>query len=296
MSEPIAGTDVALIEAGQTTKFIEQYAPSFAAVVPRHIDPTAFVELASAYVRRDKRLREAAKANPGSLIIALRECAALGHLPMKGTYALVPFKNRQAPGGWEITGVEEVGAVIERMFRAGGVQSVHAEVVRQNDPVFRWSRNGGSLPVHEFDWSASTEERGPLIGTYCWARLLGGGTSECVVLNRHQVQKYRNVSKSGDAFWGPEWPDEGPWTEAMWIKTGLHRLERYVPTSAAYRWELAASEAAAGRPAAFPGVPDQPVRPAMNDVEPVDAVVVDDQPRSGGLADWPPTPRPPDSP
>lgn len=63
----------------------------------------------------------------------------------------------------------------------------------------------------------------------------------------------------------------------MWRKTGLHGLERYVPTSAEYRWQVAMS-ANAGT-SGFPGVPDVPVLdygPSPDDVI-QDAVVVPDE-------------------
>lgn len=264
MSEP--GTDI-VRKAGGLTQFIESYADDFGAVVPKHVEIATFMGLAGAMVRSDNYLRQAAQANPGSLIIALRQCAADGHVPRKGTATLVGYRDRSAPGGWTVTYIEEVAGTIERIFRAGAVTAIHDEVVRERDhfvPV------RGGLPVHEFDWSASIEERGPLVGVYAWATLFTGGISRVVVLNRHDIARYRAMSASakssktpGGNFWGPPWPDEGPNTPAMWRKTALHRLERYVPASAAYRWEVAQSEAAAMAPERFGGaVPDAPLRGA----------------------------------
>jgi recombination protein RecT len=274
---------LALLEGGQWKKFLAQYEGDFSQVVPEHIKVPAFVAMAAAYVRRDPKLVAAAMANPASFVLALRECAALGHLPMRGSFSLVPFNDSRAPGGKSIVGVEEYRGVIERMYRAGGVQSVHVEVVREKD-LCRFQKTRMVLPDHEYDEFASDEERGPLKAVYAWARMHSGGTSEVAWLPRGQVLKHRAASRSGDSFWGPAWPGEGPWTQDMWKKTALHVLERFVPTSSAYRMEVARSEAAAST--GFTGVPDRsPRQPAYFDAEVVEesapVPVPDESGRSG---------------
>lgn len=302
MSE--ARQDVEIRKAGGLTPFIASYAEDFAAVVPKHVEISTFLGLASAMVRSDQYLRRAAQANPGSLIMALRQCAADGHVPRRGIATLVGYNDRNAPGGMSVSYIEEVNGTIERIYRAGAVTAVHDELVRQND-VFKPQRGG--LPVHEFDWQASPQERGPLVGVYAWATLFTGGISRVVLLNRHDVARYRAMSASvknakewnpGGNFWGPEWPNEGPNTAAMWRKTALHRLERYVPASAAYRWEVAQAEAAALAPERFTGVPDAPLRGAVpadvheggQDIQ--DAEILDDTPsETAQTGDWPETAR-----
>lgn len=242
-------------------KLVNQYRQHFTNVVPSHIAPDAFIELALAYVKRDPWLLNATQANPASLILALRECGAKGHMPIKGIFSLVPFQDHKAPGGWSIVGMEEWRGVVERIFRAGGCTSVHVHCGRERDPVLRWNPTKMVLPEHEYDEHASKAERGPLKAVYAWARMLNGSYSDVAWLNRHEVERHRSMSKSikpkngpeGGNFWGPAWPEEGPNTEAMWKKTALHTLEGLVPTSAEYRWALAASEAA-GR--GWAGVPD----------------------------------------
>jgi recombination protein RecT len=118
---------------------------------------------------------------------------------------------------------------------------------------------------------------------YAYAVLFNGATSHVVRMGAAEVAKHRAVSKSGDAFWGPAYPAEGPWTPSMWLKTGLHALERWVPTSAAYRWEVAASQAK---------VAMDPVRPPAPDraAEPIDAEVLEDD------TGWPDVAQPPADP
>lgn len=277
--------------AGQ---LIGSYQTQFARVVPAHIDPEAFVELAIAYVKRDRDLLAAAQLNPQSLIQVLRECAALGHLPMKGIFSLVAFNDKNAQGGKSVVGMEEWRGVVERMFRAGGVESVHVEVGRENDRVLRFNRTRDALPLHEYDEFASPAERGPLKVVYAWARLRAGGTSQVAWLPRYEVLRHRSMSRTatkvggtGGSFWGPE-EGEGPNTEAMWRKTALHVLEGFVPTSAAYRWEVAAAESKAQ---GWSGVPDRSVmQPYGGAGDVLDGELADD---AGNADGWPPVSQPP---
>lgn len=232
------------------------YQKDLAAIVPSHVNASTFMGLAMAYVRRDATLSKAAAMNPLSLVVALREIAALGHVPMRGTAALVAYQSRKpADNGWNITAIEEVGGVLQRIYRAGGVTTVHCDVVREKDKA-RFQRTSMALPYHEYDEYADAQERGALKAVYAYATLLNGQPSTVVWMPRGTVMKHRASSKSGDAFWGPAWPAEGPWTEDMWKKTAIHKLSTLVPASAEYRWQLAAAEAAAA--SRFEGVPDRP--------------------------------------
>jgi recombination protein RecT len=59
-------------------------------------------------------------------MVAMLDCARLGHEPGTPAYYFVPIKG--AIEGWE-----GYRGVIERIYRAGAVQSVRAAVVREND-------------------------------------------------------------------------------------------------------------------------------------------------------------------
>lgn len=301
-----AGKSLDMVQSNQWLPFLGQFENDFTRVLPGHVTPQAFIGLAAAYVRRDPKLQEAVQANPGSLVLALRECAALGHLPMKDTFSLVPFNDRTAPNGKAVVGIETYQGVIERMWRAGAVTSVHVEVVREHDQA-RWRPTEMILPYHDFDEFADDADRGHLKAVYAWAKMNGGATSQVAWLPKGQVLKHRKVSRSGDAFWGPEWPGEGPWTQDMWKKTALHVLEKFVPTSASYRAEVARTEVAAAT--GFVGVPDRSPRaqqyaegPAVVEAQLVDEpTAADARPQGGdspvdnaaeGGTGWPPVPKP----
>lgn len=210
-------------DAAKLNDYIARYTDDYAKVLPQHIDSSHWVRLAQGALRRNPTLREAAMENPNSYLAALLECARLGHEPGSEQYALVPFKEH---GKYVITGIEQYQGEIERMYRAGAVETVIAEVVHKED-IFQWTP--GEAPRHDADWFATDAERGPMVGVYAFARLRTGAVSKVVVMGREEVEKHREVAKT-DAMWR-KWPG------SMWRKTAIHELEKWVPTSAEFQRE-----------------------------------------------------------
>jgi len=201
---------------------IKQYSDSFAQVLPSHIRPETFVRLSQGLLRRDEKLRKAAERNPGSFLAALMDCARLGHEPGTDQYALVPF-------GDEVTGIEQYQGEIERMYRAGAVASVKAEIVYTGD---RFVYDPGTMdrPEHTIDWWG---DRGKPVGGYAYAIMKDGATSKVVVMNEATINRHKKESKTANRSDSP-WVK---WWESMWLKTFTHELEKWVPTSAEYRRE-----------------------------------------------------------
>ena len=142
---------------------ITQYAGDFATVLPSHIKAETFVRLAQGVLRRNEQLQKIATHNPGSFLAALLEAARLGHEPGTEQFYLVPF-------GSEIQGIEGYRGVIERMYRAGAVSTVKAEIVRAKDH-FAWKPTAMRVPEHEPDWFG---DRGPIKGAYAYADMKDG--------------------------------------------------------------------------------------------------------------------------
>lgn len=204
---------------------VAQYAESFQQVLPSHIKPETFVRLSQGILRRDEKLLAAATRNPNSLFASLLECARLGHEPGTDAFALVPV-------GGEVQGWEQYQGVIERIYRAGAVRSVKAEVVRKNDP-YRFKRATMRVPDHDPDDFASEAVRGPLVGVYAYAEMVDGSFSRVVVMSKDTVMKHRAMSKNAGGADSP-WKK---WEESMWLKCAVHELEKWVPTSSEYRRE-----------------------------------------------------------
>ena len=197
---------------------IAQYRGDFSQVLPDHLKPDTWVRLAQGVLRRDRNLARVAESNPGSFMSALLECARLGHEPATNAFYLIPFGN-------EVQGIEGYRGIVQRIYRAGAVTSVKAEIVYEADH-FRYTPNM-ERPEHEADWFG---DRGEVRGVYAYAEMLGGGTSRVALANRAYIEKVRKESRGSNSATSP-W---NKWYDQMVLKTGVRRLEPWVPTSTSY--------------------------------------------------------------
>lgn len=261
---------------------IRTYASDFAQVLPSHIKADTWVRVAQGALRRGKRgasgryeLEEAAANNPGVFLAALLDAARLGLEPGSEEYYLTP---RKVKGRLEILGIVGYQGYIELMYRSGAVESVIAEVVYSNEK-FSYRPGVDLVPVHEIDWDA--EDRGRLRLVYAYARMVGGATSRVVVLNRNDIARIRASSAGADY-------DSSPWKvheAAMWLKSAVRQLRKWVPTSAEYRREVLRAQAEMLKVTEARQLPPPPVDEADADATTVEAEIVDSQ-------EWPETAQP----
>lgn len=203
--------------------------PQFKSLLPADADVDTFGGGAAAALYRNPDLAVAAMRNPESLLIALRDCARLGHVPGTDEYALTIRSGA-------ILGMEQYQGVIARMFNAGAVQAVHAEVVTQQEFLIR---RDPLPPIHEVpgnDWLDRDLRVENLKGAYAYAVLEGGVCSRVVIMGRAQIMTHQKVAAT-TKFW------LGDFGLSMWLKTVVHELEKWVPTSASYRKERARADA-----------------------------------------------------
>ena len=210
-------------------ELIAHYRNDFASVLPSHVRPETFVRIAQGAIRRNPDLAQAAAKNPRSLFVALMEAARLGLEPGTDEFYLVPF-------GSEVTGIVGYQGEIELIYRAGAVSSVKAEIVYSNDE-FEFTPDM-DRPRHRPDWFG---DRGEMIGVYAYAVMKDGATSRVIVAGKADIERVKAMSRGADRPDSPwnRWPDR------MWLKTAVHQLAKWVPTSAEYRREQLRAEAAA---------------------------------------------------
>jgi recombination protein RecT len=239
---------------------VEQYRSEYAALVPSHINADQWVRLAVGAIRGNKDLEKAAQTDVGVFLRELKVAARLGLEPGTEQFYLTPRKSKAHGGRPIIKGIVGYQGIVELIYRAGAVSSVVVETVRAND-TFRYVIGRDERPVHELDWFG--DDRGPLVGVYAYAVMKDGATSKVVVLNRRQVMEAKAKSDGKNS-------DYSPWNtneEAMWLKTAVRRLAKWVPTSAEYRREelrAHAEVAAEQRAGLLPGAPAMP-QPAQSD-------------------------------
>ena len=240
-------------------ELVRQSRDWFNTILPSHVDASAFVALTLACLRKNPSLATAAQRNPASFMSALSECARLGLVP-GDTYHLVPF-------GSEITGIVDYKGEIELIYRAGAVSSVKAEIVYSKDH-FRYTTDM-ERPEHAPDWFG---DRGELVGAYAYAVMTNGSTSKVVIYSKAEIDKVKAVSKTSNRSDSP-W---NQWYDRMALKTVIHRLESFVPTSAEYRREqLRAAAEVSQQVNGGSRVTARTVDAATGEV--VDAEIVDEQ-------------------
>lgn len=250
---------------------MRQYADSFAAVLPSHVEhPETWLRVAEAAIKKGKRLSdgrtelEAAASNNVPVFLAtLLDAARLGLEPGTEQYYLTP---RKVKGQTEILGIIGYQGIVELMYRAGAVSSVKAEVVYSGDD-FEYEPGRDDRPIHRIDWDA--DDRGELRLVYAFAVMTNGATSKVVVLNRSDMKRIKSKAQGASSQYSP-WQTDEP---AMWLKSAVRQLRKWVPTSSEY-----VRQRMQGEPAPRPELPaeldDLPVIEAEAEVYPVD----DDEP------------------
>jgi recombination protein RecT len=228
-----ASKAVAKVDDGPRA-MVAKYAPDFGSVLPSHVKPEQWVRVAQGALKRGRKydrtrteLEVAAANNPAVFLATLLDAARLGLEPGTEQYYLTP---RKQGGKLEILGIIGYQGYIELMYRAGAIASVVAEVVYSKD-VFRFRPGVDERPVHEIDWDA--DDRGDLRLVYAYAVMKDGATSKVVVLNKTSIARIQKSSAGANS-------SSSPWVQhpdAMWLKSAVRQLAKWVPTSAEYRRE-----------------------------------------------------------
>lgn len=256
------------------TDLIARHSEDLGSVLPSHIKAPVWIRVAQGAVRRDPKLVDAASQSPATLMVALLNAARLGLEPGTEEFYLTP---RKVKGKMEILGIVGYQGIVEMIYRAGAVSSVIAENVYENDG-FDYQPGRDELPRHTIDWDST--DRGKLRLVYAYARLRSGAVSKVVVMNRAEINKVKSSSMGSDSDYSP-WRTNEP---AMWLKSAVRQLRKWVPTSAEYRDQLrndmqgvarVQAEVAAGRPRAM-AVDVTTGEVFETDSDPIDAEIIDE--------------------
>lgn len=196
------------------------YTQEFAQVLPTHIRPETWTRLAVGALRQNPALRDAAARDMGSLMQALMEAARLGLEPGTSQFYLTVR-------GGKVLGVVGYRGEIEMIYRAGAVSSVIVEAVYKNDK-FTYAPGVHERPIHEIDWDS--EDRGPLRLAYAYAVMKDGATSKVVVAGKARLDRAKQASSTAGKSHSPWTTDEA----AMAMKTAVHDLTKFVPTSSEF--------------------------------------------------------------
>lgn len=189
-----------------------------ARALPRHMSAERMARVALIAISKNYKLMQ---CTPESLAKALTECSSYGLEPNGRDIHLVPFWNSKKKA-FEVQVIPDYKGLVQLMYRSGMVINVMPQAVRRKDE-FDYKFGSGAFVTHR---PADDDDRGPL--TYAWAMAqLKGGGEPFVVLNKSQVTEHMKASRGSDA-------EDSPWKthpDAMWAKTALRVLAKFVPMS-----------------------------------------------------------------
>lgn len=224
------GRQVARREAQSIDEKVLEQSERFAAVLPSHVRPQTWVRLAVGCLRQSDDLMRGATSDPPALWEALLEAARLGLEPGSDEYYLTPRKRNNKPS---ILGIVGYQGEIELIYRAGAVKSVVAQLVCERD-TFQYTPGLHDKPIHQVDWFA---DRGPVLGAYAYGVMDSGAISRVAMIGPQEIERAMSASATADKATSPWKTDYG----AMVLKTAVHQLAKWVPTSAEYRQVVTAT-------------------------------------------------------
>ena len=210
---------VAIVDAFKRQMASQQ--EQFKAALPSHIPPERFVRVVQTAVITNPDLLNADRV---SLLQSSMRAAQDGLLPDGREGALVVFKTKAKDGSWKamVQWMPMVFGILKKLNNAGEIEAIDAYLVHENDKEhFQYRIGLDPEPIFSPDWWS---DRGAVVGVYAVARLKSGARV-VEIMNRHEVEKVRAVSRAKDS---------GPWVQwwgEMAKKTVLRRLSKRLPMS-----------------------------------------------------------------
>lgn len=225
----------------------ERYKGDIAALIPKHLTPDRFLQIAVTAIRRNPKL---ADCTPASLLGCVMEAASMGlevgGLPPEAH--LVPFRNSKT-GQSDCTLIPDYRGVMKLARQSNEVSLIETHVVYEKD-AFSYAYGLDRHLKHE---PYRGEDAGPMVAAYCIVRLRDGGNL-FEVMEKHKIEARRKRSRAGT---------EGPWVtdpEPMWRKSTVKCLAPYMPTNRQFQRAVALDDRAElGLPQEIDLLSDTPV-------------------------------------
>lgn len=204
---------------------LEAIVPSVERAIGRKDLAERVVRIALTEVRKNPQL---AQCTVQSIMGAILQSAQLKLDPggALGHCWLVPMKDRNKvlQCEWWLG----YKGIVELAHRSGMLTGITADVVRENDRFEAVKGTNGRL-IHEIDWRATVEDRGPVYASYAHARLANGGEA-WEVLPLHEIERRRSLSRGSDKPASP-WVQ---WFDQMASKCAVQALSKWLPASVDY--------------------------------------------------------------
>lgn len=226
-------------EQPRASALVAKYKADFTTVLPSHLRADTWVRVAQGALKRGKpeldqrgrptgrsELEVAALANPSAFLSTMLDAARLGLEPGTEQFWLRSVKNKGRP---EIQGIVGYEGLIELMYRAGAVATVVCKVVRERDEYKSPDpAEGRDVPKHDYPPFSGAKTRGKIVGVYAYAKMMTGAFSNVIELGQEDIDLIKKSADGANSQYSPWNTHE----EAMWKKSAVRQLSKWVPTSA----------------------------------------------------------------
>lgn len=252
-------TPVAATGQLSVAEHIQRQVPALEAALGAETDARRLARIVLTEVRKTPKL---AQCTLPSLLGAMMQSAQMRLEP--GPVGLAYFVPRPQGKGaervWNIEWWLGYKGMMELARRSGRVGKIQASPIWEADEFDAEHGTGGRLH-HRVDYRTPAAERGDIWGYYAFAELTGGG-DQWIVLNRVDVDTYKNRSPSKSASFSP-WKSD---YDAMAMKTCVRRLFTWLPTGTDYTDAVAADERVLTWDPERPEVPAAPADESLDDL------------------------------
>lgn len=183
--------------------------------LPKHMNADRMVRVALTAISRTPKLMD---CTPESLALALLTASQLGLEPNGRDAHLIPY-------GTQCQLIVDYKGLIQLAYRSGMVDGITARAVYSKDRFeFEFGSNERLLHV-----PCEDDDPGEL--RYAWAMVrFKDGSSKFVVLFKRDVERRRRASRAADK-------QDSPWVkypEAMWAKSAVRELAKWMPQTPEY--------------------------------------------------------------
>lgn len=197
------------------------------AALPKHLPPDRFLRVAMTALSRIPRLAECEQV---SFFRCLLDLSAMGLEPDGRKAHLIPFRNNKN-NTTECQLIVDYKGLLELVRRSGETESLHCDIVCENDSFKRGIKDGKTF----LEWEPANQDRGEVIGAFSVV-VMKGGALEWEYMTKEDIEGVRKRSKaSGSGPWVSDWAE-------MARKTVFRRHSKRLPFSPEIRQHIEADD------------------------------------------------------
>lgn len=207
----------------QMEQHLARMLPAIAEVAPKHMNPERMLRINTTALRTTPGLADCTLASFLGAVLSAAQVGLEPNTPMQHAWLIPRFRNVKDPASGRRVRIREANlqigyqGIVELALRSPRVLGIHAYVVREGDD---FSYELGLRPDLHHVPKAGLDA--PMTHAYAVCRIKDGDPI-FEVLTREQVMMRRAAAQT-DMVWSAH-------EEAMWRKSAVHALAKWIPKS-----------------------------------------------------------------